>query len=288
MPTITTKTKQVWTILDIINWGKDYLTKHGITNAKLELEWFLSDLLKCNRIDLYIRFEEQLHQLELDKIRKFITRRKTHEPFQYILKKAPFYGRDFIVNNSVLIPRPETETIIEIIKQKSESGNFLDIGTGSGCIAISLLKEKIFSTGVAIDISRESLFIANQNKLKFQIENLEFKQLDFLNENINQTFNCIVSNPPYIPPEEMKSLKDGVIKFEPEIALTDFSDGLSFYRKIAIDGKKLLNPNGFIILETGGENQIIQVKQIFLDQNYIVIIHKDQNGENRFLEITPK
>jgi len=188
----------------------------------------------------------------------------------------------------VLIPRPETETIIEIIKQKSESGNFLDIGTGSGCIAISLIKEKIFSKGVAIDISRESLFIANQNKLKFQIENLEFKQLDFLNENINQTFNCIVSNPPYIPPEEIKSLKDGVIKFEPEIALTDFSDGLSFYRKIAIDGKKLLNPNGFIILETGGENQIILVKQIFLDQNYIVIIHKDQNGENRFLEITPK
>ena len=285
---MTSKAKQVWTILDIINWGKDYLTKHGITNAKLELEWFLSDLLKCNRIDLYVRFEEQLHQLELDKIRKFITRRKTHEPFQYILEKAPFYGRDFIVNKFVLIPRPETETLIEIIKQKSESGDFLDIGTGSGCIAISLLKENIYNSGVAIDISRESLIIAHQNKQKFQIKNLELKQIDFLNETINQTFDCIVSNPPYISPDEMKSLKDGVVKFEPKIALTDFSDGLSFYRKIAIDGKKLLNPNGFILLETGGKNQIIQVKQIFLDQNYVVIIHNDQNGDNRFLEITPK
>ena len=112
---MTSKTKQVWTILDIINWGKDYLTKNNITNAKLEIEWFLSALLKCNRIDLYVRFEEQLHQHELDKIRNFITRRKTHEPFQYILEKAPFYGRDFIVNKSVLIPRPETETIIEIL-----------------------------------------------------------------------------------------------------------------------------------------------------------------------------
>lgn len=285
---MTSKAKQVWTILDIINWGKDYLTKHGITNAKLELEWFLSDLLKCNRIDLYVRFEEHLHQLELDKIRKFITRRKTHEPFQYILEKAPFYGRDFIVNKFVLIPRPETETLIEIIKQKSESGDFLDIGTGSGCIAISLLKENIYNSGVAIDISRESLNIAHQNKQKFQIENLELKQIDFLNENINQTFDCIVSNPPYISPKEMKSLKDGVIKFEPKIALTDFSDGLSFYRKIAIDGKKLLNPNGFILLETGGVNQFKLVEQIFLDQNYVVIIHKDQNEDNRFLEITPK
>jgi release factor glutamine methyltransferase len=285
---MTSKTKQVWTILDIINWGKDYLTKNNITNAKLEIEWFLSDLLKCNRIDLYVRFEEQLHQHELDKIRNFITRRKTHEPFQYILEKAPFYGRDFIVNKSVLIPRPETETIIEILKNKKiEYDNFLDIGTGSGCIAISILKENIFYSGLGIDISPDSLIIAQKNKHKFQIENLELKQLDFLNQNINQTFDCIISNPPYIARNEMETLENGVTKFEPKIALTDNFDGLTFYRKIANEGRKLLNRNGFILLETGGDSQYKQVEQIFLDTNYDIIIHKDQNDENRFLEITP-
>ena len=108
---ISTSTK-VWTILDIINWGKDYLSKNGISNAKLELEWFLSNLLNCNRIDLYVRFEEPLNPNELDKIRDFIKRRKTHEPFQYILGTAPFYGRDFIVNKNVLIPRTDTEIIV--------------------------------------------------------------------------------------------------------------------------------------------------------------------------------
>ena len=97
---MTSTSTKVWTILDIINWGKDYLSKNGISNAKLELEWFLSNLLKCNRIDLYVRFEEPLNPTKLDKIRDFIKRRKTHEPFQYILGKAPFFGRDFIVNKN--------------------------------------------------------------------------------------------------------------------------------------------------------------------------------------------
>ncbi len=282
---MTSTTPKVWTILDIINWGKDYLQNNGISNAKLELEWFLANLLKCNRIDLYVRFDEPLNSKELDKIRDFIKRRKKNEPFQYILGIAPFYGRDFIVNPEVLIPRPETETIIEIAKFKNTSGHFLEIGTGSGCIAISLFLEKLFNSGLAIDISKEALEIANENKTMFNVSNLHLEKIDFLTQSINQKFDCIVSNPPYISEYELETLEDNVIKYEPQIALTDFSDGLSFYKKIADVGRNLLNPNGFMILETGGEKQYKFVKDIFLKCGYKVEIHKDQNGDHRFIEV---
>ena len=282
---MTSTSTKVWTILDIINWGKDYLSKNGISNAKLELEWFLSNLLNCNRIDLYVRFEEPLNPNELDKIRDFIKRRKTHEPFQYILGTAPFYGRDFIVNKNVLIPRPETETIIEIANKIKQNGRFLEIGTGNGCIAVTLLKENIFQSGIAVDISEKAIEIAQQNKTKFEADQLVLSQIDFLKQPINQKFDCIISNPPYISTEEMKSLEDVVIKFEPKIALTDNSDGLSFYRKIATKGRNLLHPNGVMILETGGEQQIPIIEKIFINQNYSVQIHKDQNNENRILEV---
>ena len=113
----------------------------------------MANLLKCNRIDLYVRFDEPLNSKELDKIRDFIKRRKKNEPFQYILGIAPFYGRDFIVNPEVLIPRPETETIIEIAKFKNTSGHFLEIGTGSGCIAISLFLRNKYSEFIRFDFN---------------------------------------------------------------------------------------------------------------------------------------
>lgn len=281
---MTSPSKKVWTILDIINWGKDYLSNHGISNSKLELEWFLADLLECNRIDLYVRFEEPLNPTELDKIRDFVTRRKNHEPFQYILNKAPFYGYDFIVSPEVLIPRPETETLIDLTKNLGINTNFLEVGTGSGCIAVTLLKENIFSSGIAIDICESALKIANKNALNNSVSNLELIKIDFLKDPINQTFDCIISNPPYISPNELNTLDDNVVKYEPHIALTDSNDGLSFYHRFAEVGKKLLNPNGYLLLETGGANQINSVNQIFQNSNYSTIIHKDQNEEERFIE----
>ena len=282
---MTSPSKKVWTILDIINWGKDYLSNHGISNSKLELEWFLADLLECNRIDLYVRFEEPLNPIELDKIRDFVTRRKNHEPFQYILNKAPFYGYDFIVSPDVLIPRPETETLIDLTKNLGINTNFLEVGTGSGCIAVTLLKENILSSGIAIDICESALKIAHKNALNNSISNLEFIKIDFLKDHINQTFDCIISNPPYISPIELNTLDDNVVKYEPHIALTDSNDGLSFYHRFAEVSKKLLNPNGYLLLETGGANQINSVNQIFQNSNYSTIIYKDQNEEERFIEV---
>ena len=277
--------KIVWTILDIINWGKDYLTKNGISNGKLELEWFLADLLNCNRIDLYIQFEQPLNSSELKKIKDFLNRRKNNEPFQYILKKAQFYGYDFIVSPDVLIPRPETETIIDLASRLGTYSNFLEVGTGSGCIAITLLKKNIFCSGLAIDICENTLKIAKKNALKKSVKNLKFNKINFLKDEINQKFDCIISNPPYISLNEINSLDKNIIDYEPHIALTDSNDGLSFYHRFAKIGKNLLNANGYILLETGGFNQIIEVNQIFLNSNFLTTLHKDQNGEERFIEL---
>ena len=276
---------RVWTILDIINWGKDYLSNYGISNSKLELEWFLADLLNCNRIDLYVRFEEPLNTYELNRIRDFIKRRQQHEPFQSILKKAPFYGYEFYVSPAVIIPRPETETLIDLTKKLGINTNFLEVGTGSGCIAITLLKENIFHSGIAIDICKNALKIAQKNVINTSVNNLNFFELDFLKDELNQSFDCIISNPPYIPQKELIKLEKNVIKYEPKIALTDSGDGLSFYNRFAEVGKKILNYNGYMLLETGGESQINEINQIFLNLDYFTKVHKDQNNEKRFIEI---
>ena len=132
-----TTTTKLWRIIDLINWGTDHFTAKGLDNARREMEWFLCDVLDCERIDLYVRFEEIMHETELDVFRKMVKRRIAGEPFQHIIGKAPFYGRDFIVNQNVLIPRPETEILIEHLKTNGKVNSLLDIGTGTGCIAIT-------------------------------------------------------------------------------------------------------------------------------------------------------
>ncbi|MED5475887.1 MAG: peptide chain release factor N(5)-glutamine methyltransferase [Candidatus Neomarinimicrobiota bacterium] len=282
---MTYTNKKVWTILEIINWGKNYLLHHGITNGKLELEWYLAAILKCSRIDLYLNFDQPLNNIELEKIRNFISRRKNKEPFQYILNKASFYGRDFLVSPHVLIPRPETETIIEISKKLNFKSSFIDIGTGSGCIAITLLKENIFKSGLAIDICEKTIEVAKENTTKLSVNNLTFKRIDFLTEIIDQKFDLIVSNPPYISIKELNSLQCEIFNHEPHIALTDSFDGLSFYKRFSDVGKNLLTKNGCMLLETGGVNQIKKVNEIFLNLDFTTNFHKDQNGEHRFIEV---
>ena len=154
-----TTTTKLWRIIDLINWGTDHFTTKGLDNARREMEWFLCEVLSCQRIDLYVRFEEILNAEELEDFRSMVKRRITGEPFQHIIGKAPFYGRDFIVNQNVLIPRPETEILIERIKLNGNINSLLDIGTGSGCIAISLAKKLSNSKVYAIDVSKKALFI---------------------------------------------------------------------------------------------------------------------------------
>jgi release factor glutamine methyltransferase len=277
--------EKIWTTIDLIKWGEDYFISKNISNAKLEVEWFLCHILDCQRIDLYIQFEQPLMKKDLGQFKKFIARRISGEPFQHILGKADFYGHNFKINKHVLIPRPETEMIIELLKKKNEIESILEIGTGSGCIATTISLENLATSIIATDISRNALSVARENASLLSVNNIDFKIHDFLETDINSTFDVIVSNPPYIASDEMASLQKEVRDYDPKIALTDNSDGLSFYRRFSEIGASLLNKNGFMLLECGGAHQVAAITTIFESHKLNVKFHDDLQGDPRIVEV---
>jgi release factor glutamine methyltransferase len=281
---MTTQTK-LWRIIDLINWGTYHFTTKGLDNARREMEWFLCEILKCERIDLYVRFEEILNAEELENFRSMVKRRITGEPFQHIIGKAPFYGRDFIVNQNVLIPRPETEILIERIKLNGNVNSLLDIGTGSGCIAISAGLENLAENIFATDISDSSIEIAKENMQLHHIENIQFARHDFLTQTFKTKFDLVVSNPPYIAANEMNFLQLEVREYDPLSALTDNGDGLSFYRRFAQQFENLLNDAGYILLEFGGNNQKDAVESIFQNAGLNTEFFKDLQSDWRIIEV---
>ena len=278
-------TDKIWTTIDLIKWGEDYFVSKGISNAKLEVEWFLCHILDSQRIDLYVQFEQPLMKDELAQFKEMVRRRIEGEPFQHILGKADFYGRDFIVNKHVLIPRAETEIIIELLKKRDTVESILEIGTGSGCIAITMSLENLTTSIIATDVSKEALNVAKENTQKFGVKNIDFKVHDFLQTSINSTFDVVVSNPPYIGFDEMSSLQKEVQDYDPKIALTDNDDGLSFYRRFAELGTSLLNENGYMLLEFGGAHQVVAISEIFESHQFNVKFHNDLQGDPRIVEV---
>lgn len=278
-------TDKIWTTIDLIKWGEDYFVSKGISNAKLEVEWFLCHILNYQRIDLYVQFEQPLMKDELAQFKEMVRRRIEGEPFQHILGKADFYGRDFIVNKHVLIPRAETEIIIELLKKRDAVESILEIGTGSGCIAITMSLENLTTSIIATDISKEALNVAKENTQKFGVENIGFKVHDFLQTSINSTFDVVISNPPYIGSDEMDGLQKEVHDYDPKIALTDNDDGLSFYRRFAELGTSLLNENGYMLLEFGGAHQMVAISEIFESHQFNVKFHNDLQGDPRIVEV---
>jgi len=278
-------TDKIWTTIDLIKWGEDYFVSKGISNAKLEVEWFLCHILNYQRIDLYVQFEQPLMKDELAQFKEMVRRRIEGEPFQHILGKADFYGRDFIVNKHVLIPRAETEIIIELLKKRDAVESILEIGTGSGCIAITMSLENLTTSIIATDVSKEALNVAKENTQKFGVENIGFKVHDFLQTSINATFDVVISNPPYIGSDEMDGLQKEVHDYDPKIALTDNDDGLSFYRRFAELGTSLLNENGYMLLEFGGAHQVVAISEIFESHQFNVKFHNDLQGDPRIVEV---
>ena len=278
-------TDKIWTTIDLIKWGEDYFVSKGISNAKLEVEWFLCHILNYQRIDLYVQFEQPLMKDELAQFKEMVRRRIEGEPFQHILGKADFYGRDFIVNKHVLIPRAETEIIIELLKKRDAVESILEIGTGSGCIAITMSLENLTTSIIATDVSKEALNVAKENTQKFGVENIGFKVHDFLQTSINSTFDVVISNPPYIGSDEMDGLQKEVHDYDPKIALTDNDDGLSFYRRFAELGTSLLNENGYMLLEFGGAHQVVAISKIFESHQFNVKFHNDLQGNPRIVEV---
>jgi release factor glutamine methyltransferase len=232
------------TVLDIIKSSTELLSKKNIANPRLNVELMLCEVLDCDRVKLYLDFEKPLTKNELNLYREWFKRRLNHEPLQYITGHAYFYGYRFKVNEHVLIPRQETEILVEkvledIKNNPKENLSILEIGTGSGCISIALGKKldelEMKYNIVAIDISKEALDVAayNLEKIEGSNEKISFVEKDIFEiDTFNKDINYIVSNPPYIPYTEFEGLNEEVNKYEPTISLTDYKDGLTFYKKI--------------------------------------------------------
>ncbi len=273
-------------VLESINLSAKYLSEKGIDSARMNAELLLADILGCKRLELYLKFDKPLSEDEVVKYRIFLSRRSKGEPLQYILGKVEFFGMNFVVNDNVLIPRQETEILVEIITEKYKTGsnlNVLDIGTGSGIISICLAKHLPDSTIYATDISENALKTAKLNADKNSISNITFFKNDILNQefDIKTEFDIIVSNPPYVSLEEYSTLQKEIVNYEPKEAVTDNSDGYTFYKRISSLAGKILKPSGELFFETG-QGQAENVKNIMIKNNFInTYLIKDYLGIER-------
>ncbi|MFZ2324084.1 MAG: peptide chain release factor N(5)-glutamine methyltransferase [Ignavibacteriaceae bacterium] len=276
------------TVLELIKLSTEYLEKKEVESPRANAEILLADILNCKRIDLYLTFDKPLAENELQLYRESIRKRAARIPLQYIIGNVDFYGLKFNVNNSVLIPRPETELLVEKIITDFKDINdlkILDIGSGSGNISLSLGKNLNSSTIIGIDVSEKSIEVANQNKVISDVQNVEFKLFDVMKDDpsILGKFNVVVSNPPYISEVDYHSLKPELKVYEPKIALTDNYDGLSFYKKIIFLSKMLLYNPGYLYFELG-KDQHKDVNQLMIDEKFSNIkVIKDYAGIERII-----
>ena len=270
-------------IYQFIKTSSQELNKHGITNGLNEIIWYLEKLNLCRREELYFNKVSKKKNKDIKlKIKYFMNERINKKPFQYILGETFFYGRKFILTNKVLIPRPESEMFIEVLKKKQFKTG-LDLGTGSGNLAITLLLEKICEKMTAIDICRDALKIAQQNAVKYKIDRINFLNKNILKEKLNKKFDLIVSNPPYISMKNYNILPKSIKNFEPQKALTDNQLGLSFYSRYKNILPDILKQGGTMLLEIGICHTPKEIQKIF--KNYNSRVHFDYNKIPRIVEI---
>ena len=249
---------KTWQIRDLLKVSSDYLKGKGIENPRLNAEVLLAHQLHVERVALYLNFDQPLSETELSSYRSLIKRRIDHEPLQYITGTQEFWSLSFAVNRSVLIPRPETELVVEqavmLAKNFGEdhSIRILDLGTGCGAIAISLAREIPRASIWATDISKEAIGVAQQNASKHGVSvRVDFRQGDLWGPLLEEglRFDLIVSNPPYVSTEEYKDLFPEVRDYEPRHALDGREHGMYYLEKIIEGAHGFLNPGGWIILE---------------------------------------
>jgi release factor glutamine methyltransferase len=240
-----------WTTGKVLDWATGDFKKRDFPSPRLEAEVLLSHVLDCQRLELYTHFDRPLVETELRTYREAISRRRSGEPTAYIVGKREFWSLEFTVDARVLVPRPETETLVETaLKHISKTGSVLDLCTGSGCVAVALASECPDLSIDAVDISGGACDVAKQN-----VENQGFTdRIQVLEGDLfeplaaGRRYSAIVANPPYVPQEEIGSLSPEV-RMEPEIALVGGKDGLDVVRRILSDAGSFLEPDGWIMLE---------------------------------------
>ncbi len=251
-------------ISETLEQATEILQASGIVEARREAKSLLAFVLDKNQTFLVAHSEYELSAEEKTQFQTVLERRASHDPFQYIVGRQEFCGLDFTVTKDVLIPRPETEMIVEAaIEIVKENARFCEVGIGSGCISVSILHRVKTASAIGLDVSERALAVAERNATTHKVfERLELKLSNVFDNLINEKFDLIVSNPPYISSEEMKTLQREVRDFEPHIALTDGGDGLSIVEKIIGNASNFLKADGFLLMEIGF-NQAVKVREMF-------------------------
>ncbi len=279
--------EKTWTIIDVLNWGKSFFEEKDVDSPRLSMELILCHVLNSSRLDIYTRFDKPLNSEELAQIKEGVIERAKGRPLQHIIGKTSFIDYDIKCSDNALIPRPETEFLADwAIKdyQNLNPESILDIGTGSGCLAIALADHFKQAKVFAIDISTEALNLAKQNAELNKVDNIVFKNIDILQHTAkHNTFDIIISNPPYIPLAEYNELENVVKDYEPKISLTDGNDGMTFYRRYADIFSDMLSEGGSFYLELG-HDQSEAVQSLFQNKGFEIEVKKDLSGINRMMK----
>jgi release factor glutamine methyltransferase len=280
------KKVEEWTVLSMLEWGTEFFENKNIPDPRHSIEWLLAETLDIKRLDLYLKFDRPLSPQELDTLRPMVKRRAQHEPLQYIIGYTDFMNTRISVNEQVLIPRIETEQLVEIILEKHQSEeelSVLDIGTGSGCIPIALKMEQPNWKVSGIDISEGALSLARKNA-EHNDTDVSFSKGDILNPtsiSIQDPLDLIVSNPPYVKPEEKDILEPQVKDYEPAEALF-FNDLEKMYNSIIEFAFQNLTKNGSLYLELH-EKYSDQILALFDEQQWSAHVENDYDKKPRFI-----
>ena len=281
--------KQIWTVVELIRWTANYLKEKGFGDARLEVERLLAHVLGCDRVGLYLQFDRPLTPEELARFKALLKRRLAHEPLQYVLGETEFHGLRLRVDRRVLIPRPETEQLVDVCLEIFGPGpraRVLDVGTGSGNIVLALARSWPKADCVGADISAEALAVAEENaRLNGLEDRVRFVRADLFSQDfadrVGRGFDLVVSNPPYVRPDEWEGLQPEITQYEPREALVAEPDGLAFYRRLALLAPKLLRSNGVLAVEIGAA-QAAEVREIFGERGLQQIeLHRDLAGRDR-------
>jgi release factor glutamine methyltransferase len=271
-------------VLDVLQSTTAYFKKRGVENPRLNAEHLLAHVLKGKRIELYLEFERQLSENELAPLRELVRRRGEGEPLQHLLGTVEFCGLTFLCDRRALVPRPETEELVELVESRIENreSRIVDVGTGSGVIAISLANKLPQARVVAVDVSEAALALARENAVRLGLEaRVEFQKSDVL-ENLSETFDVIVANLPYVSLQDRQSLSREVLR-DPEVALFPGQTGEELIRRLIEQAPAHLESGGLLALEIGlGQGE--PLKAFFTQKKWRDIETKnDYSGGTRFL-----
>jgi len=240
--------------MELINWTADYFKKNGIQSARLDAELLLGHILNKSRLQLYMDFDRIVAKEYLARYRELIKKRVERVPIAYLTNHKEFMSLSFYVDESVLIPRPETEVLVEtVLKLQSDGSQVLDLGTGSGAIVVTLAKQRADWKFVATDISPEAIAVAKKNAQRYEVaERIIFLQSDlFESFDESMKFDYIVANPPYISSNEIPTLMPEIRDYEPRIAIDGGPTGLNFIDRLVAEAPKFLTENGQLVFEFG-------------------------------------